>query len=183
MENSWEELVSAGLTAKERADNLTWVIGDLALQVVATYGTDALDSFATEINVAKSTVKRYRSVSGKWKPAERFEILSHRHHMLVSNRQDRVELLTRAADEGWSVEHLRLHLKKETENIPEKVKVGSILFRRDEWERILKWFALLIDDPTALAKTDKYDALIVEKINKKVDKLIDMEKADYEVIK
>ena len=183
MEGSWEELVSAGVTAKEMSDNSAWVIGDLAVKVSQLYGSDALEKFATDINVSKATIKRYRSVSMAWKPSDRIGALSHRHHMLLTSREDKKEWLERAADESWSVENLRIHLKKLSMDIPETVKVGSILFRRDEWEHILKWFALCIDNPELFKKMDKMDNEIVTKIKNKVTKLIEMEKSDYEVVK
>jgi hypothetical protein len=178
--HEWEELVSAGIEARESKDNSQWVIGDLAVLVAKNYGTSALEDFSKTIGINKNTVLRYRAVSKVWLPTEREYSLSHRHHMILCSRDDRYEWLEEAASNQWSVEELRLRLKKEELNIPDKVKVGSILFRRDEWERILKWFGLCLDNPNTMSQLDDEDTKIVEKIKNKVVKLISMEKDDYD---
>lgn len=178
--DSWEDFISAGLEARSMKDNSCWIIGDLALKVADEFGPSVLENFSVEIGIPKSTVLRYRAVSKVWKPDERIDLLSHRHHLILASREDRLEWLKKAADEGWSVENLRLRLKKEDTGIPENVKVGSILFRRDEWERILKWFGLCLENPNTMSQLDNEDNKIVEKIKNKIVKLVSMEKADYE---
>ena len=80
----------------------------------------------------------------------------------------------------WSVEELKIRLTKSEQGIEDKVKVGSMLLRKDEWETILKWFAMCLDNPEAMKQITEKDNVLVEKIRKKVDKLKELEKFDYE---
>jgi hypothetical protein len=176
----WETLVSVGVQAREAKDNSQWLLGDLAMQVEKSYGKDSLGKFSADIGVNKNTLNRYRSVSKVWKPSERVEVLSHRHHMVLSSREDRLEWIEKAAENMWSVEELKIRLTKSEQGIEDKVKVGSMLLRKDEWETILKWFAMCLDNPEAMKQITEKDNVLVEKIRKKVDKLKELEKFDYE---
>jgi len=178
--NDWESLVSAGVMAREYKDNSQWTLGDLALLVRRNFGAGSLNDFSKAIGVNKNTILRYRRVSELWEPKDRVEILSHRHHMILALRSDRKEWLERAAEGVWSVEELRLRLKKDATGIEDKVKVGSILMTATEWEMILKWFGMCIENPNNLKEITSEDSELIERIKKKVTKLRDMEKTHFE---
>lgn len=177
---TWEELVSSGVSAREAKDNSQWLLGDLALQVEKNYGKDSIGKFGGDIGVNKNTLQRYRTVSKIWKPSERIDILSHRHHMVLASREDRLEWIERAADSMWSVEELKIRLTKKESGIDDKVKVGSMLLRKDEWELFLKWFALALDNPASVGQIKEMDNELVQKVKNKIEKLRELEKFDYE---
>lgn len=105
---SFDEFIQQGMELREKADNLQWSFGDLAVEFTRQCGSKLLPDLARGIGIKLQTLRRYRDVSQVF-PLEirkAFEILSWSHFREVAAKEDRNVLLTRAADENWSVEKL-----------------------------------------------------------------------------
>lgn len=107
---SWEEAVSIGMELRLAKDNSQWDLGDLASKVETVYGTDAIGKLANDIGLNKKSMMQYRRVSQAFPPNQRLDILSHRHHMILAPREDRLEWLQQAADNSWSTMQLTREL-------------------------------------------------------------------------
>lgn len=107
---SWEEAISTGVELRRLKDNSQWELGDLALTVEGAYGTDAIGKFANEIGLNKKSLQQYRRVSQAFEPKHRVELLSHRHHLILTPRPDRLEWLKKCADDSWSTLQLTREL-------------------------------------------------------------------------
>lgn len=106
---SYEGLVEAGRAAREQADNMQWVEGDLALQVEILPPTErprdpetgdfladevkALKRYAEDVGVPYSTMQRYRSTSAAWPVAARRPAPWAVHKVLAA-QDDRFSLIT-----------------------------------------------------------------------------------------
>jgi hypothetical protein len=116
---SFDEFISRGQELREKADNLQWEFGDLAVEFTNQMGSKFLADLARGIGVKIATLRRYRDVSQVF-PLEirkAFEILSWSHFREVAANEDRHVLLTRAADENWSVEKLGVMAKPNKTNV------------------------------------------------------------------
>jgi len=111
---SWEELCTLGMEARETKDNSQWILGDIALQVEKDYGSDSLGKFAVDIGINKRSLYQYRRVSQAFTLDQRSPRLSHRHHLLLASHDDRLELLKQAEDENLSCTQLELKLSGKT---------------------------------------------------------------------
>lgn len=118
-EVSLEGLISRGLELRERKDNISWELGDLAEMVTDEFGAKYLNEFSKGIGIEVSTIRRYRDVSKIYEPEDReeYRILSWTHFRQVAAFPNRLELLKRAADEGWSVEKLGVMAKGDKSGI------------------------------------------------------------------
>lgn len=116
---SFEEFIQRGMDLREKADNLQWEFGDLAVEFTRLMGKQYLPDLARGIGVKISTLRRYKDVSLAF-PLEirkAFDILSWSHFREVAANEDRTLLLTRAADESWSVEKLGVMAKPKKEDL------------------------------------------------------------------
>lgn len=116
---SFEEFIQRGMELREKADNLQWEFGDLAVEFTRLMGKKFLPDLARGIGVKISTLRRYKDVSLAF-PLEirkAFEILSWSHFREVAANEDRNLLLTRAADELWSVEKLGVMAKPNKQDL------------------------------------------------------------------
>lgn len=107
---SWEEAVSRGMELRSAKDNSQWDLGDLALEVRSHYGKDSLGKFANEILINKKSLQQYRRVSAAFPPNDRSPYLSHRHHMLLVARPDRLEWLKKSEENNFTVTQLEREL-------------------------------------------------------------------------
>lgn len=107
---SWEEAVSRGMELRSAKDNSQWDLGDLALEVRSVYGKDSLGTFANEILINKKSLQQYRRVSAAFPPKQRSPYLSHRHHMLLAAKEDRLQWLKRAEENNLTVTQLEREL-------------------------------------------------------------------------
>ncbi len=108
-EHTFEDFVGLGMNLREKADNLSWALGDLAIDVTTKFGREGFNAFAKEIGVKVNTLRRYRDVARaypKKKIRKELMILSWSHFRQVAAKEDRILLLTRACDESWSCEKL-----------------------------------------------------------------------------
>ena len=112
--NSWEELISKGIEAKERHDGSQWDIGDIAAEVEVEYGENSLGKFAYAINMRKKSVLNYRTVARKFPKHLRktYSKLSFSHFAALTAVEKPEAWLIKADDEDWSVETLQNELKK-----------------------------------------------------------------------
>lgn len=113
MGDEWETLVSAGQTIAEAHDRNRWTLGDLGNKVTRRYGTNALGSYAFQINVRQSTMYEYAACSSFYLFDDRtaFPPLSWSHYRAAmkvkdKDRETAMLWLAKAADEGWTVEEL-----------------------------------------------------------------------------
>jgi len=111
---SWEEYVSQGIIARESKDNSQWLLGDLALGVKKDYGEDSIGKYATEISVAKNSLKVYRNVASTFEKDMRifFSRLSFTHFQLCAGQDDPEKWLKLADDNNWTCEQLAIEIKK-----------------------------------------------------------------------
>ena len=128
---SWEEAVSIGLELREAKDNSQWKLGDLAMQIDTVYGTDAIGKFAIEIGVNKKSLMQYRRISAAFPPELRVAILSHRHHLMLAPRPDRLEWLKKAEENNWSVLQLARELAIADGNTPTDLETPPETHRCD----------------------------------------------------
>lgn len=116
---SFDEFIQRGQDLREKADNLQWEFGDLALEFTRLMGGKFLPDLARGIGVKVTTLRRYRDVSEVYplQIRQAFEILSWSHFREVAANEDRHVLLTRAADELWSVEKLGTMAKPKKQDL------------------------------------------------------------------
>lgn len=118
-EDIYQLAVGMGQQAAENMDAGRWTIGDVAATVNKNYGTDMIGSFAKDIGVPVDRVREYRTVAGFWKKSARAEFsdlpLTYSHFraaMGMGDIDDAKAMLHAAADGAWSVEKLRLAVRK-----------------------------------------------------------------------
>lgn len=116
---SFDEFIQRGMDLRERADNLQWEFGDLALEFTRLMGKQFLPDLARGIGIKLSTLKRYKDVSAAFPIAIRmaYPTLSWSHFREVAANEERTVLLLRANDENWSVEKLGVMSKPDKENL------------------------------------------------------------------
>lgn len=168
VQQRWEALVSSALEAREARDNAQWILGDIAIEVERNYGSSALTAFAQEIHVNKNTFRRYKLVSKAFPPEKRIDLLSHRHHLILSAREDRDQWLKLAADNNWSTDNLMVELGKYEGKLDEDFTSCNISFIRGDLARIVGWYQKLQQIPGMVADED---TTIYEKLARKLQKL------------
>lgn len=116
---SFDEFIQRGMDLREKADNLQWEFGDLALEFTRLMGTKFLPDLARGIGVKIQTLRRYRDVSAVFplQIRQAFPMLSWSHFREVAASEDRNLLLTRAHDENWTVEKLGKMAKPQKEDL------------------------------------------------------------------
>ena len=106
---SYEGLVEAGRAAREQADNMQWVEGDLALQVETLPGDErprdpetglfiedeakTLKRYAEDIGMSYATLKNYRVTAAAWPSDLRRTEVSWHVHKTLSAQEDRFDLI------------------------------------------------------------------------------------------
>lgn len=116
---TFEDFISRGMELRERADNLQWEFGDLAVEFTRLCGPKMLPDLARGIGIKIQTLRRYRDVSQVF-PLEirqAYAMLSWSHFREVCAKEDRHLLLQRAHDENWSVEKLAVMAKPKQEDV------------------------------------------------------------------
>lgn len=113
---SWEELVSSGIEARELKDQSQWKLGELADRVETKYGSNSIGVFATSIGVNKNSLLRYRDVYRKFKDREINPAVSFSHHLKAAGTDEPDEWVNKAYEEGWSVERLGVEIDKKRGN-------------------------------------------------------------------
>lgn len=110
---SWEEIVSAGMNAREDVDNGNWTLGDLALEVTKEYGEDSIGKYSYAIGVIKKTLMGYRTVSKVFNPEvrARYRKLSFSHFKTLASLPKPEAWLEKADDNDWSVEMMTEKIK------------------------------------------------------------------------
>jgi hypothetical protein len=110
-----EDLITIGQELREKKDNISWEMGDLAIEVTRSYGPKALEAFSKGVGIQLSTIRRYRDVAKAYPVDFRQEVamLSWSHFRTVAARDDRFELLKRAHDENWSIDKMMAMVQKD----------------------------------------------------------------------
>jgi hypothetical protein len=137
-----EELITRGQDLRVNKDNISWEMGDLAIEVTRLFGKNALRIFAQNIGIEVGTIRRYRDVSKAYPPEVREELamLSWSHFRQVAANPDRVLILKRAHDENWSFEKLCTMTKKDQTDV---IDDGKIVPPKPEMEFCLncrRWY-------------------------------------------
>ena len=116
---SFDEFIQQGLDLREKADNLQWEFGDLAVEFNRLMGKKYLPDLARGIGIKIATLRRYKDVSLVFPLALRqaYPMLSWSHFREVAGSEDRNLLLLRANDENWSVEKLGVMAKPNKEDL------------------------------------------------------------------
>lgn len=124
-EISFEEFITRGQELREKADNLQWEFGDLAVEFTRQVGPKLLPDLARGIGVKIATLRRYRDVSTVFplKIRQAYAMLSWSHFRTVAAHEDRHLLLQRAHDENWSVEKTAMMVKPKQEVIDDGLEV------------------------------------------------------------
>lgn len=180
----WQMALGLGMIARQGADNMQWLMGDVALVVKDIWGLDGMDRYATEIGVKKETLDRYSSVSRAWPPENRVAELSHRHHMMIASREDRFDLILKIADRAdMSVEKLALEIKKSEGKLIEDFASVRVLFVKGDLMTVIRWYSLLNDkEPDALSEQDH---LVFDRLNQhyfKMKERLQKESQEGEII-
>ena len=118
-EATFEDFITRGQDLREKADNLQWDFGDLAVEFTRLCGPKMLPDLARGIGVKVATLRRYRDVSQVF-PLEirqAYAMLSWSHFREVSGKEDRHLFLQRAHDENWSVEKLAVMAKPKQDDV------------------------------------------------------------------
>lgn len=108
-ETQYDQLVREGRQAREQADNVQWVEGDLALQVEAlpaderprdpetgTFVADeakALKRYAEDVEVNYTSLKEYRRVAEAWPTTRRLAVVAWGAHQALAGQEDRFEVI------------------------------------------------------------------------------------------
>ncbi len=104
----WDELVAEGKRARLQHDSANWALGDLAVNVVNTFGERELAAFAEAVEIGYEHLKTCRQLARVYSGASgtRVPELSWSHHLEAAAWPDRKEWLSRAAAEGWTLRDL-----------------------------------------------------------------------------
>jgi len=174
---TWEEILSDAIVALNAKDNSQWMLGDLAMEVEASYGSPMIEEFAIKIGVNKETIRRYKVVSKAWPVSWRNEFkspdgdlcLSHRHFQILAGRENRMELAREAADQGLTCDALTVELMKKDGKYDEKTAVASMSFNKAEVEEILSWLTQIRTmNPASLNETSYKVETKILKFKKKL---------------
>lgn len=116
---NFDEFIQKGMELREKADNLQWEFGDLALEFTRLMGSKFLPDLARGIGIKIATLRRYRDVSAVFPLQIRmaYPMLSWSHFREVAATEDRNLLLLRANDENWSVEKLGTMAKPKKDDL------------------------------------------------------------------
>ena len=142
---TFEDLVSRGMQLRERADDLSWELGDLAILATEKFGREGFNEFAKTIDIKITTLRRYRDVAKSYpkkKIRKEFAALSWSHFRQVAAKDDRILLLTRACDESWSCEKLMQMTQSDKSKI---IDDGKIVPPRPEQlfdKNCRRWYVL-----------------------------------------
>lgn len=121
MTRTYEELCEAGRLAVGSGDAASWLIGDLACEIVTTYSEHTLADFAREIGKPKGTVYEARQMSGFWDPSARAEICDEYPNLTRSHLRKCLPLkdialarfaLDKCSTRGWTVDQFGYILKR-----------------------------------------------------------------------
>lgn len=141
---SYEGLVEAGREAREQADNMQWVEGDLALQVEALPGDErprdpetgafiadeekALKRYAEDVEIAYSTLTEYRRTAEAWPTPSRLGVVAWDTHRVLASQEDRFELIR----PGMTRSEARKIVRQRTAAAAGKPNWGELLGRVGE---------------------------------------------------
>jgi hypothetical protein len=108
-ETQYDALVRQGREAREQADNVQWIEGDLALQIETLPPTErprdpatgafledpdkALKRYADDIEVKYATLQEYRRTAEAWPTPRRRGVVSFATHRALAALDDRFELI------------------------------------------------------------------------------------------
>jgi len=106
---SYDGLVAAGREARQQADNMQWVEGDLALQVEALPGDErprdpetgafladekkALQRYADDVGLPYATLQNYRRTAELWPSSRRRDEAPWGVHAALNAQEDRFDLI------------------------------------------------------------------------------------------
>ena len=154
---TYDELVERGRAAREQADDVQWIEGDLALQVEALPGDQrprdpatgdfiadelkALQRYAEDVGVAYRGVREYRRVAAAWPPVQRALHVPWAVHQALAAQEDRFNLIR----DGMTV--------REAERIVGKRRAGSS--SKPGWHELLGHVGdALVAAEKAMTKTE-----------------------------
>lgn len=173
--DSWEAHVSAWISRREDMGKNQFLMGLVASSVETQYGAKSLAKFAADVNESSSTVYLYRDVYRKcYQFSKRLENLSWSHFAVTvkSELQEiaREQLLTEAADGGWSTRQLKREIgvrKIASERGPDAPEIdpqmaSAISHWREIRPSIIKFAEA---NPQFWAYTDDYISDVDEAIN------------------
>lgn len=156
---AYEQLVAAGMAAKEHADTMRWELGALAAHVVTEYGQRTFAQYATDIGEERKTLYTYRHVHrlfgekfstwGQFR--ERYPNLSWSHARDALRLKDvdaACAWLEEASAHGWSVEAARVELAKRCgQPVPPRPLLQWTGALRDGWSEVAALMNAASDAP------------------------------------
>ena len=154
-ETTLEEIISRGQEIREQTDHSNWEYGDLAIETTDIFGPKTMPIVAVQIGIPVSTFRRYRDVAKAYALAVREELamLSWSHFKQVAGNPERLEILRKAHDEGWSFEKLCVFTKPDKSRL---IDDGKFVPPKPEMKFCLvcrKWYPV---DPKEICETRGY---------------------------
>lgn len=115
---SLEEYGERGRRLREVLDGAQWALGDLALEVISTYGLGAVDEWAKDVGIGRSTAYEYKGLCAFYELSARADYLdmptlTYSHFRVAKRLNSKVlayQLLDLAALNGWSVDETEYHM-------------------------------------------------------------------------
>lgn len=113
-----EEYGERGRRLREVVDQAQWALGDLALEVISAYGLSAVDEWAKDVGIGRSTAYEYKAMCVFYEQSARADYLDMPmltySHFRVAKRLNSVvlayELLDIASRDGMSVDELTYYM-------------------------------------------------------------------------
>jgi hypothetical protein len=113
-----EEYGERGRRLREVLDGAQWALGDIALDVISDYGASAVDEWAKDVGIGRSTAYEYKGLCVFYEKSARADYLDMPtltySHFRVAKRLNSVtlayELLDLAALNAWSVDQTEFHM-------------------------------------------------------------------------
>jgi len=93
----YSDLVREGKAAKENVEQGQWKLGDLALLVCPSDGTNptnhSIREYAQDVGINVNTLRGYRKTAEAWPPSDRSESTSFTVHEVLAANPNRVKLI------------------------------------------------------------------------------------------
>lgn len=133
--NLSEEYVEECQRAWSLHKSTPWRMGDLVVEGIAEYAPAKqeralfLEQLAAQLECSPKTLANYARVSEEFLPDTRFEALELGHHEAVLKLEpdQRIEMLTRAAEEMWTVARLRREIADAKPPEPDEMPSDEVL--------------------------------------------------------
>lgn len=117
---NWDTAVQEVIKKTKESLDKRWEIGDIVVNLYGQHGKGTIRELSKDVKIPYQTLYRWYSASKKFPKDKRLELpgISFSHFSLlakcVHDPKERMKLLTKASDEGWSVARLGYRIRKGT---------------------------------------------------------------------